>query len=239
MNTVSVLAAGVSLASALVTVVLGAVFERRRTSSERRARLRHRSRRYSEPLLQAATAVRSRLGNAHQFAMFRDADERFRDYAVYESLYRVGRYLCVVHLLWREVRFLDFGGRRHNKELIERVAAVRSVLNDYSGELRASPFLVLGGEQEAIGELMIDPASDEAGPPRCLSYPDFRERLDDDPRFARWLGPLEKDIRLLVTTGERPARFVPLEPALDQLIKFLDRHRVWRPWNPAASTPAD
>ncbi|MGH3758892.1 hypothetical protein [Actinophytocola sp.] len=231
MNTVSILAAAVSVAGAVVTVGLGAYFEHRRNVSHRRARLRHRASRYSETLLQAAGSVRTRLGNvAHlnEFPQFRDS-ERFRDYARYESLYRIARYLGVVHIMAQEVRFLDLGSRRRNRDLVERLGAVRGVLSDYSsGDLR---FLILGGAQEAIGELMIDTAATGDGPPRCVSYPVFRERLDDDPRFARWMNPVLADIDAVIASRERSPRFVPAEKALDELIEFLDRRRIWQPWD--------
>lgn len=227
MNTVSVLAATISVVSAIATVVLGAVFENRRNTSQRRAQLRHRSSRYSEPLLAAARSLRARLGNTTevQIVEFRDGPDRFRDYALHETLYRIGRYLCVVHILSREARFLDLGGRKHNRELVERLGAVRSAINDRN----LGSFLVLGGEQEAIGQLLVEPATDD-GPPQCVSYPTFRERIDSDPRFARWLRPLQGDIEALLSGGKPPRRLPAVAVALDELIVFLDRRKIWKPW---------
>lgn len=231
MNTLSMLAAAISVTGAVVTVGLGAWFEHRRSSTRRRAQLRHRASRYNETLMQAASSVRARLGNVNhlnELPQFRDS-ARFRDYARYESLYRIARLLGVMHILVREVHFLDLGNRRRNRELVERLGAVRGVLNDYfTGDLR---FLILGGEQEAVGELMIDTADTGDGPPRCISYPVFRDRLDDDPRFARWLNPILADIDAVIESGERPHRFGDVEQALDKLIGFLDKRRVWQPWN--------
>lgn len=237
MNTVSVLAAVISVASAIATVVLGAVFESRRTAARRRARLRHRSIRYREPLLRAASALRTRLGNvtADQVKEFREESDRYRDYALYETLYRLGRYLCVVHLVLEEVHFLDLGGRRHTTELIERLSAVRGAINDRS----LGSFLVLGGEQEAIGELFVDTVGTADGPPRCISYPAFRERMETDPNFARWLKPLREDLVALVKGRQQPPPRLPaVAGALDELIEFLDRRKIWKPWSLSESGSA-
>jgi hypothetical protein len=236
MNTVSVLAAVISVVSAIATVVLGAVFESRRTSARRRARLRYRSVRYREPLLRAASALRTRLGNVDvkQVKEFRDGSDRFRDYALHETLYRMGRYLAVVEIVLDEVHFLDLGGRRHKRELIERLVAVRWAINDRS----LGSFLVLGGEQEAIGELFVDTTATTDGPPRCISYPVFRERMDSDPNFARWLKPLRDDLTaLLKGRQEPPARLAAVITALDELIHFLDRRKIWKPWSLSESGP--
>ncbi len=229
MNTISTLAAAISVAGAVVTVGLGAWFEHRRNTSRRRAQLRHRASRYNETLLKAADSVRARLGNVPQIPKFREAD-RFRDYAIFETAYRIGRYLCVVHIVSQEVRFLDLGNRRRNQKLVERLGAVRGVLNDY-GTKYGTSFLLLGGEQEAIGELFVDTTPTGDGPPRCISYPVFRERFETDERFARWLRPLVGEIEELVDGGEVPARFADVRTALDELVEFLDRRRIWQPWN--------
>lgn len=93
MNTVPVIAAIVSVAGAVATVLLGAVFEHRR----KRPQLRHIASRYSVPLLQATHGLLSRLENVAQFKQieeFATLPQRFRDYARYET-----------------VDFLDFGRR--------------------------------------------------------------------------------------------------------------------------------
>lgn len=233
MNTVPVLAAVVSVTGAAVTVVLGALFEHRRTRTRRRAQLRHLASRYSVPLLQAAHSLRVRLGNTtpEQIAEFRQGPDRFRDYARYETVYRIARYLCVVQILWREVDFLDLGRRRHNHELIRRLAAVGTSLSDR----RLGTFLVLGGEQQAIGDLLIDPKNPADGPPRCLTYPQFRDRLREDNHYAKWFTPLLNDVDSLLDTETIPPRLRRTAEALDELIDFLDKRKIAAPWgDPAA-----
>ncbi|SDK86948.1 hypothetical protein SAMN04488074_107338 [Lentzea albidocapillata subsp. violacea] len=227
-NVVPVLAAAVSVTGAVVTVLLGAILERRRSRTQRRVRLRHVASRYSVPLLQAAHSLRARLGNtvAEQISEFREGPDRFGDYARYESLYRLARYLCIVQIMWREVDFLDFGRRRHNRELIKRLVAVGGALSDRT----TGRLLVLGGEQRALGDLMIDPD----GPPRCLTYPQFRDRMRDE-RFAAWFQPLLDDIDAVVGGEPVPARHAHVVKALGELTEFLDRRRIGMPWGDEAA----
>ncbi|ONI88073.1 hypothetical protein ALI22I_20245 [Saccharothrix sp. ALI-22-I] len=233
MNAVPVLAAVVSVAGAVVTVVLGAVFERRRTRAQRRAQLRHLASRYSVPLLQAAHSLRGRLGNTvpEQIKEFREGSDRFRDYARHETLYRMAHYLCIVQIMWREVDFLDLGRRKHNRELIKRLVAVGSAI----GNREFGPFLVLGGEQRAIGDLMVDPDSPKDAPPQCLTYPQFRDRLREDTHFANWFKPLLDDIDAVITSATIPPRLAHVTAALDELIQFLDKRKIGLPW---AEAPA-
>jgi hypothetical protein len=232
MNMVPVWAAVVSVVGAVVTAVLGTVFERRRTRAQRRVRLRHLASRYNVPLLQAAHALRARLGNtvAGQIKEFREGPERFQDYARYETLYRLARYLCIVQIMWREVDFLDLGRRTHNRELIKRLTAVGTTLSDR----RLGTFLILGGEQRAIGDLMVDPDGPADGPPQCLSYPMFRDRTREDTHFAAWFKPLLDDIDTLIATVAVPPRLERAAGALDDLIDFLDKRKIGMPWADAA-----
>lgn len=228
MNAVPVWASVVSVVGAVATVVLGTVFERRRTRVQRRARLRHLASRYSVPLLQAAHSLRTRLGNTvvEQIKEFREGPHRFRDYARYDTLYRVARYLCIVQIMWREVDFLDLGRRKRNRELIKRLAAVGTALSDRG----LGAFLILGGEQRAIGELMIDPDGPADGPPQCLTYPRFRDRIRDDVHFVGWFKPLLDDIDTLLAAEAVPPRLERVVAALDELIEFLDKRKVALPW---------
>ncbi len=57
------------------------------------------------PLLQAAHTLLTRLDNVGKFNQIEEFPKlppRFRDYARYETVYRIARYLCVVHMVWRE-----------------------------------------------------------------------------------------------------------------------------------------
>lgn len=226
MNNVPVVAASISLAAAVVTVVLGAIFESGRRRARRRDARRDLSSSYRDPLLQAASSLASRLGNVDpgqidEFGFKLPA--RFRDYAVYESMYRFGRYLCWVHILASEVHFLDLGTRRRNRRLVERLAAVQVAISDRAGD---PAFLLLGGEQWALGSLLIEPGAD--GRARCMSYVDFRHRIDTDPQFQRWFRPLENDLnKLLGGAKDGLPRLARTHAELLRLIRLLDPAKVW------------
>lgn len=233
MNVIAVVAAGASLAGALITVVLGAVFERRRQRAERTQARLDLAERYSQPLLAAASALASRLGNAdaRQVEEFTTADgargARYLDYLRYETLYRIGRYLCWVHLIARELRVMDLGNEQRNRELVRRLGAVQHAISDRTGDLT---FMLLGGEQWALGELMVDPDSPD-GDPRCISYIAFRERMTD-PSFARWFIGLRADVDSLAADLPRALpRIRRIRAALHDLIQLLDPHRLWEPFD--------
>ncbi|MFC4002647.1 hypothetical protein ACFS2C_04045 [Prauserella oleivorans] len=239
MNTVSVVAATISVAGALVTLLLGALIESGRRRAQRREARRDLASTYSEPLLQAAASLASRLGNAEigQITEFGSRlPERFRDYAVYESMYRFARYLCWVQIIASEVHFLDLGTRRRNRRLVEHLAAVQVVISDRHtyGNLA---FQLLGGEQWALGSLLVEPVRDGNGRSRCMSYVEFRRRLGSDPEFRRWFEPLERDLNDLLD-GRRDGRerLDALEAQLRRLIRFLDPARVWAPFDDAPAT---
>ncbi|MFF5992791.1 hypothetical protein [Prauserella flavalba] len=233
-NAVAVIAALISVSGALVTVVLGARFERRRQLEQRRQERLDHTDRYSGPLLAAASALASRLRNVmdpEQITEFSAADEprsqRYLDYAINETMYRIGRYLCWVHIVSREVRVLDFGNEERNRELVRRLAAVQGAISSRDGDLT---FMLLGGEQWALGELMIDPDS-PADDPACISYVAFVDRLDD-PAFARWFQPLQQDIAAYIPDPARARpRLTAITEALDELIALLDPRGIWVPFN--------
>lgn len=239
MDLVAVLAAATSLAAAATTVILGARFERRRLLEQRDYARRQAADRYAQPLLAAANSLASRIGNATpdqvgELAMVEgDRGERYAAYLRYDTLYRLGRYLCWTHIIYREVRGLDLGDRRRNHELAARMADVGSAMNDR----RIAPlFVLLGGEQDAIGELMLEHRDD--GEPRCMSYVSFERRmLTGEPDLMRWFGPLLKDLEIYLKTPELgDARLEVLGSALNSLIEVLDPEGVWTPLRPGTRT---
>ncbi|MFI0466126.1 hypothetical protein ACH347_18790 [Saccharopolyspora sp. 5N102] len=242
-NALTVIAALTSVAGAVVTVLLGARFERRRHLMQRQQERQDHTDRYSGPLLAAASSLASRLRNvmdSDQIKEFTEADDqrshRYGDYAVKETLYRIGRYLCWVHIISREIRVLDLGNEKRNRELVLRLGAVQHAILSRDGDLT---FMLLGGEQWALGELMVDP-DHPADDPRCISYVRFVDRLDD-PQFARWFQSLKQDIDAYLEdpVPARP-RLASITKALDNLVALLDPRRIWAPFDEtidASNTP--
>ncbi|TKG73190.1 MULTISPECIES: hypothetical protein [Prauserella] len=233
-NALAVIAALTSVSGALVTVVLGARFERRRLLEQRRQERRDHTDRYSGPLLAAASSLASRLRNVmdpEQVKEFSSEDEqrgqRYLGYAINETLYRIGRYLCWVHITSRHVRVLDMGNEERNRQLVRRLAAVQRAISSRDGDLT---FMLLGGEQWALGELMVDPDR-PADDPGCISYVKFVDRLDD-PKFARWFQSLKQDIAAYISDLERARpRLTAITEALDDLILLLDPRGIWVPFD--------
>lgn len=232
-NLVAVLAAITSLTAALATVLLGAYFEHRRQRAHRENTRQDVADRYSQPLMASASALASRLGNATtgQIREFTTTEgergDRYRDYLLHETLYRLARYLCWVHIISRELRVLDLGNQERNRELVLRVATVQREMSRRDIDLT---FMLLGGEQAALGELMAERDGPD-GEPRCMSYVTFRERVDSDPGFRRWFEPLIQDIASLATGPERgAARLAAVRAALMELVEVLDPEHIWVPF---------
>ncbi|MGW5647976.1 hypothetical protein [Saccharopolyspora sp. NPDC003762] len=233
-NALTVIAALTSVVGAIVTALLGARFERRRHLEQRKQERQDHTDRYSGPLLAAASSLASRLRNVmdtDQINEFTSVDDqrsrRYLDYAVNETLYRIGRYLCWVHIISREIRVLDLGNEERNRELVLRLGAVQHAISSRDGDLT---FMLLGGEQWALGELMVDP-DHPAEDPRCISYVRFADHLDD-PRFARWFQSLKQDIATyLQNPAQAKPRLIAITKALDDLVALLDPRGIWAPFD--------
>lgn len=250
-TTVAVIAAITSLAGAIATVVLGAVFERRRhveqhelerrrlveqhelerqdDAAQRAQKRQDRTDRYSQPLMDAAQALASRIGNAldeRQVNEFRDAEARYAErYARdmrYESLYRYARFICWMHIVIGEIRVLDLGNERRNEALVKKLSKVGQALSERNGQL----FLLLGGEQRTIGELMVE--SDEQGGRRCISSIEFKRRIDRDRDFIEAFTPLSADLMAYVGDPSKGrGRLEKTRAALEELIRLLDPREIW------------
>ncbi|RZS29820.1 hypothetical protein EV193_11874 [Herbihabitans rhizosphaerae] len=243
-STVSLVSAVVAVSGAVLTAVLGAVFEHRRRRGDREYERRGLASRYSDPLLRAAAALHARVGwflawlDGKETAAERDGDasilplgERGEDYALFESLFRFANYLGCVEIMLQEVHFLDLGSRKRNKRLAELLAGVQVALS-YDGDDLGPVFQLRGGEQRAIGETVIERPEAGEGRPRCLTYIAFRAKWDDEPGFRRWLQPVLEDIkRTIVEPAAVKGRLRRLDHALSDLIDFLDPKHVLLPFS--------
>jgi hypothetical protein len=231
-NNVSLISAILSVTGAVATAILGGLFEWRRRRADREQARRDLVSRYRDPLLQSAALLAARLRNAidlfsdepvHQAA---PGTKRQDDYNRYESLYRLSAYLGWVQILHREAHFLDLGSRSRNRRLMRRLGDVKGAMSGHAEESGVDVFLLLGGEQQAIGELMIDPDSPDR--PRCLGYVAFLRKYRDDPEFAEWFSPLLEEIDSLISNPQHAAiRLATVHNALVELIVFLDPRKVW------------
>jgi len=183
--------------------------------------------RYRDPLLRASFDLQSRLYNIvkRSFLTTHHVDERpdRKEYACENTLFVIAEFLGWVEILRREVRFLDLGVEVENQTWVNRLAAVRNVLQSDRG----GPALqLMNGQQRAIGEIMTVPVDDpDEDAPRLetLGYTAFVVRRRDDPDFARWFERLADDIALLAREPDAGTRrIVGLQHALVDLMEFLD-----------------
>lgn len=80
---------------------------------------------------------------------------------------------------------------------------VKAALSGHIDEGDPHMFLLLGSEQQAVGELMMHPESPDR--PRCLGYVAFRRKYRDDPEFAEWFSPLVEEINKLIKNPQAAA----------------------------------
>jgi hypothetical protein len=187
--------------------------------------------RYRDPMLQAAQTLQSRLYNIVDQAFLvylhcgdLDLERYARDYTVYG----LAEYLCWVEVIRRDLRFLDLGSEKRNRDFVGRLEVTQNAIS--AGKL-SKPFRLFRGEQRAIGELLMVPTGD-SGSPRyeSLGYVQFCEKLDDDPAFAKWFGRLRNDIDLVAATKRaEQSRLIALQNSLIDLIEFLDPQQMRLP----------
>jgi hypothetical protein len=224
-NTLSALAAVLSV----VAVLLSAWISYRQTRQSRLDRAEDLATRFREPLLQAAYNLQSRLYNMvkqdflGRFHAAPEATEQEREYAVDNTCYLFGQYLCWVEIIRRESQYVDPRSRDNNRAISERLEAVRNCMAE-STRHRDRALRLFRGEQRALGELMLVAVPTPTGDvPRweCLGYAAFVEALHE-PRFKQWFGPLQDGVLELSRTGEYPQRLTDLQHTLVDLIDVLD-----------------
>src|SRR5262245_32240406 len=87
--------------------------------------------RFTEPLIQAAFNLQSRLYNIARLNFLglflnRDAATREeREYAVQNTVYLIGQYFGWVEVIRRESLYMDPRSRAHNREIVEKLEQIR------------------------------------------------------------------------------------------------------------------
>ncbi|OON80154.1 hypothetical protein [Streptomyces tsukubensis] len=180
--------------------------------------------RHRDPLLWAAYDLQSRLYNivdrGFLHVYLHEGSDRQRAYARRSTLHVLGEYLGRVEILRRGIQFLDLGDSTLNRRIVGHFTAISNVLNnDGGGNPRFADqyFVIFRSDQRAIGELML---TDDGT--SCLGYVEFCRRLEADPEFTEWFGPLAVSIEELSRAEEPPYRLVALQQALMDLIDLLD-----------------
>jgi hypothetical protein len=227
---VAIIAAVVSAASAILSVVAGIrianlehLLTMQREEHARKVRLEDVMGRYREPVLRSAVDLQSRLYNIAEkrfLPRYFAGAESERTYATTSTLYVIAEYLGWVEILRRDVQYLDLGDTRANQRLTE---ILERITEWFLTDTLDDAFRLFRGEQRAIGEVMLvvrradDPARFE-----CLGYAAFTRRLRDE-EFARWFTRLTDDVERLATCEDgNERRLVELQHALIDLIDFFD-----------------
>ena len=230
---VSLISAVAAVASALVAAFLSARASARqsqlqaeieqqqaiRRKLEQRADLMSQVR---DPLLWAAFDLQSRVYNivTRQFLrVYRQSGAaEHKAYAQRNTLFLFAQYFAWVEIIRRSVHFLDLGSAKENREIVNHLSGISSVLT--SGGFPDLLFLVFRGDQRAIGEIMIESHSpEELG---CMGYAAFCAKLDTEESFADWFKTLMRDINELVADETPRPRLITLQHRLIDLINFLD-----------------
>lgn len=225
---VALLSVVLSVWSARSTAKLQNEFEQRRRQATKEELVEQVMSRYREPLLRAAFDLQSRIYNIVEQAFLvrylQRGSPTEQEYACRNTMFVLAEYLGWVEILRRGVQFLDLGDVRRNRQLVERLEAIGTILST-DRQFPGAMFQMFRGEQRAVGELMMDPSQvGEQGTVRqCIGFAAFTDRLEQDSRFARWFAHLEQDIqRLAASPASEQERLVALQHALMDLIDFLD-----------------
>ncbi|MGP0031652.1 MAG: hypothetical protein ACLPVF_14240 [Acidimicrobiales bacterium] len=180
------------------------------------------------PLLAAASDLQARLYNIRkQDFLTRFADgisTRSRpDYAVENTLYLIGQYLCYAEIIRRGLLFLDPSDRHRQHALVEQIEQVRNIFSD--SKIAEPTLCLFRGEQRAVGEVMLIETNAAPGHSRrwdCVGYATFVGLLDQE-EVAQWFQHLREDIAILQKDLEgHDGRLVLLQHALIDLVLLID-----------------
>ena len=178
-NSLSAFAAFLSV----IAVFLSAMLTYRQGKISRLDRAENLATRFREPLLQAAHNLQSRIYNIlkqdflGRFYSASEASQHERDYAVNNTCYLFGQYLCWVEIIRRESQYVDPRSRDKNRTIVEQLEHVRDTMAESTRHTDRAMRL-FRGEQRAVGELMLVPVPSPSGEvPRweCLGYAAFVE----------------------------------------------------------------
>jgi hypothetical protein len=221
---VSVVAAVVSGLFALATLYL----TRRAALKDRLQAADETALHYRIPLLAAASDLQARLYNIRKQDFLtrfpvKMANRAQPEYAVENTLYLIGQYLCYAEAIRRGALYLDPVDLQRQKAMIEQIEKIRDI---FSSSTITEPALCLfRGEQRAVAEVMLVPTDGAPGKSSgwdCIGYAAFVEALKDTDK-ARWFDHLREDIAELQTDlGGHDVRLIELQNSLVDLVDLID-----------------
>lgn len=231
MSVLPVVSALVALACAVTTAVLGYWQQRRLRALDQRNLMDA----YGASLAWAAFDLQTRLfnilnghaidrapgsGSGFVTAFLIRGNEQEAEFVRRSTVFVLAEYLGWVEILRRDVRFLDLGRSRTNREIMAKVLQVGAALSKITPD--GNELRLFRAHQRAIGELMVHPDG-EPGQRRCLGYAEFCAYLDADPAFRGWFERLLADVdRLAVDTAAAVPRLQDVQRQLIGLLDLLD-----------------
>ncbi|MCF3963043.1 hypothetical protein [Streptomyces fuscigenes] len=231
MDVVSWVSAGVALAGAFATAILGYWQQQRLRTMEQRSLMDS----YGASLAWAAYDFQTRLFNIlNGHAVDRAPGERGgyltsflvagtaqeAEYARRSTVFVLAEYLGWVEILRRDVQFLDLGNSATNRKVMGQISAVAHSLSRISPD--SNELRLFRAEQRAVGELMVHPDG-EPERRRCLGFAEFCARLDGDEAFRGWFRRLLDDVDgLAADTGPAVPRLGEIQRQLVLLLDLLD-----------------
>ena len=197
-------------------VRLKAELEREARQEERQLTARFELDRAREPLLAAALDLAHRLNNIRH-ELFLDAymtteGEHRSDVARTSTLYRLGRYWCIVELLYDRVALQQILAEDATKSVGRSLRDIgRTFATD---KYDSGRFMMWREEQRAIAELMRADGSELGG----IGYATFVARY---PRlFSPWFASFVQDLQPAAARASQ--RFEGLQYLLARLVRQLD-----------------
>jgi hypothetical protein len=221
----TIVAVLISTTGAIVSVVIS----RRAAREERLSAAEELTRKFREPLLQAAFNLETRIYNIVELNFFgrflgTDSTDSEREYAVLHTMHVFAQYFCWVEIVRRESQFIDPRDDRINRASADRLETVSDTFSD-SINIQEKCFRFFRGEQRALGQMMLVPIdASTPGAPRweCLGYAPFVHALEDE-QMARWFRRLREDIgEFAENPANRDGRLRLIQRQLMDIIDILD-----------------
>ncbi len=233
---IAIISAVVALISAIISIFgqiriaqLKDQFTQQQEARSQKARSQALIAKYRDPLLRSAFDLQSRIYNITMqnfMNLYGSHISEQHKYCIDNTLYVIAEFLGWIEILRREVQFLDLGSVEDNQKLNQLLFNITAT---FYSEQYSFVFLLLKGQQRAIGELMMSdhrvveqPLSYE-----CIGYATFSQRLHEDKIFNSWFSSLTSDLECLDKEGKAHyGRLIVLQNTLIDLIDFLDPDKI-------------
>ncbi|MGH3801492.1 MAG: hypothetical protein ACRDTD_15430 [Pseudonocardiaceae bacterium] len=219
----------VSVLISTIGAIVSVAISRRAAREERLSAADELTRKFREPLLQAASNLQSRIYNIVELDFFdrflgADSTDSEKEYAVLNTMHVFAQYFCWVEIVRRESQFIDPRDDQRNRAHALAMDAVSETFLDSIG-IQEKCFRLFRGEQRALGEMMLVPTGvSTPGVPRweCRGYASFVQSLEDE-QMARWFQRLREDIgEFAENPASRDGRLRLIQQRLVDIIDIVD-----------------